>query len=61
MNALRCNACGLCAEECPSGAVRVTYIAVIRRDRCTGCGVCSEGCPVNAISMAVPAGRRGTD
>ena len=44
--------CGNCAENCPSGAIRmVKYkggslkIPAINIDRCIGCGACEYLCP----------------
>ncbi|MCL1828707.1 MAG: 4Fe-4S binding protein [Oscillospiraceae bacterium] len=48
-----CIACGVCADECPSGCISQggdTY--VINADECTSCGVCAEQCPVSAIAEA---------
>ncbi len=52
VNEETCTACGLCAENCPSGAICVEDIAKIDYDRCIACGICKEICPQNAIRMA---------
>ena len=48
----QCTGCGLCAELCPAGAIRVTYVAHVDTDRCIGCGTCAENCPQGAIHLA---------
>jgi ferredoxin len=45
-----CNACGLCREVCPEGAVRPTLLEPrhfyeIQPEKCTGCGECLPYCP----------------
>ena len=45
-----CMLCGVCAEECPIGAIQNeenTY--VIDQEFCTECGSCSYVCDVGAI------------
>ncbi|GFN23855.1 MAG: 4Fe-4S binding protein [Thermoanaerobacteraceae bacterium] len=45
-----CLACGVCADECPSGAISEgDNIFVIDPDVCTNCGTCMEVCPNEAI------------
>jgi len=46
-----CNACGLCEERCPMGAIRLDSAAVVNRDRCIGCGVCVGSCPTEALKL----------
>ena len=59
---LRCEACFLCAEMCPSNVidmemtegengekVLVDYVVDLRR--CLFCGLCVEACPRDAITM----------
>ena len=45
-----CVACGTCAEECPSDAIKEgDDIYVINQDDCTECGTCKDVCPTEAI------------
>lgn len=47
-----CMACGLCAENCPSNAIRIDDVAEINYDKCMACGNCARVCPQNAIRLA---------
>jgi len=46
-----CKSCGICAKQCPVGAIsgekKVPY--VIDQNKCIKCGVCMEKCPFKAI------------
>jgi len=59
-----CTGCGLCLEDCPSGAIRIQgRAAEIVQGLCTSCGACAESCPLNAIYeyeevLAIPGGAR---
>lgn len=44
-----CLACGSCASECPSEAIKEGDIYVIDQDACVECGACMDVCPVGAI------------
>jgi ferredoxin len=47
-----CFACGLCAENCPFGAMSMSDTQVdIDRGLCMGCGVCVSICPEGALSL----------
>jgi len=47
----RCKSCGICARNCPVGAIsgekKVPY--VINQEKCIKCGACMEKCPFKAI------------
>lgn len=46
-----CLACGVCADECPVGAIKeVGDKYAIDQDECTECGTCMDSCPNEAIS-----------
>ncbi len=53
IDAEKCTGCGLCAERCPTEAVRLDDAGTAERDEasCFGCGVCARFCPEGAISL----------
>jgi len=52
INPKKCTNCGLCAQKCPFGALKMEnkklkFIPFV----CEGCGLCQEICPKGAIKM----------
>lgn len=47
----RCVLCGICASECPEGAILLEDTVRIDPGRCTGCGTCVNACPLELISL----------
>ena len=46
-----CNQCGLCADECPWGAIDSHDCRIRNYSKCMICYRCFKNCPVNAIQM----------
>ena len=52
----RCSLCGLCADRCPTGALRYEESSkkanlLFTAADCTGCRLCSDACPENALKI----------
>jgi NAD-dependent dihydropyrimidine dehydrogenase PreA subunit len=54
VNAGQCTGCGLCVEECPTGAIHLSDgLAILDQATCTQCQACVDVCPVGAITVTV--------
>jgi len=48
-----CIGCTLCAQHCPSEAIRMTPYEQheIQQDKCVRCDTCRQVCPVDAVEV----------
>lgn len=47
----QCNECGICAKECPTGAIDVAHPKETDNDKCISCMRCIAVCPNKARSL----------
>lgn len=47
----KCNACGICAQSCPFGAITVVQECAQMGKNCMLCGACVNVCPHRAITI----------
>lgn len=46
-----CTQCGICAENCPTGAIDLSESALIDTEKCITCCACLKHCPRHARTM----------
>lgn len=56
---LRCIRCGLCADNCPAGAIPKAAPQKVDKHKCISCLRCIQICPQSArgVPLPLPAGR----
>ncbi len=47
----KCSQCGVCAEECPVGAIDLENSTLVDNEKCILCCACIKCCPENARTM----------
>lgn len=54
----RCTGCGVCAVDCPTGALTVSrggeedaYQLIFQQDICDGCRICGKSCPELCLKL----------
>jgi ferredoxin len=59
LDASRCTGCGLCAVECPTGALEISvsveayaFQIIFQHGKCIACGQCAAICPEKCLTVA---------
>jgi ferredoxin len=64
LDPIKCTACALCAQECPTGALTVdgteSVSFVFCEDLCDSCGLCIKICPEQCLKLERGTGKSGT-
>jgi NAD-dependent dihydropyrimidine dehydrogenase PreA subunit len=47
----KCTSCGICARDCPLGAIRIRNRKPVVNDQCSLCGACVKFCPEGALEL----------
>ncbi|GEM_PF-850405 len=56
LDSAKCKKCGVCADLCPAGSIRMTDTGPVFDAGCDACGACFTWCPEGAIRGS-PAGK----
>lgn len=53
LSAAKCNGCGACIAQCPTGALGWLHgkAALLDAERCIYCATCEAICPTDAIAL----------
>jgi NAD-dependent dihydropyrimidine dehydrogenase PreA subunit len=56
VDAKKCSGCGICAEICPTDAIRLdeNCKAYMKYDECWYCDSCEIECPTGALKVKLP-------
>jgi len=46
-----CILCGMCAKECPQGAITMDDKITVDHGKCVGCGMCQKACPKDVVRI----------
>lgn len=62
----RCTACGLCAAQCPTGALQIaweesdeTFRLLFQHRLCTACKLCADLCPEGSLAVTRTINKAG--